>query len=371
LPVVGTLNGNVLVVVPGQVGADTAVTLTVRDAAGASTSAALTVKPAFLLPTAITITGNPACSSSGGTLCSGQNGTASVLVTGPAGAPLAGRQIRFDVVQGNFSFVSTSGQQLLPTLTVTSDQNGFAVVTLQVPANATTQIATLRATDVASGNAISSNFTIVAFNDGASVLSVSPTSVSVPGTPHDPPQCAIGIPVTFYVYGGTPPYTIAANLPTFVSIIGTPVPNSGGGFTVRANSCVDEVLTITDASGRFVNASFASVLGPNTPTGGGGGGTNCSFSPAPAGCPGVEPTNLSLTACTGAGSSTTASVTSTTAPVAAAPSGLTATITGSASPFTLTVTRASGSVSSPATVTVSAGSLSQDVSVTVSPPTCP
>jgi hypothetical protein len=371
LPVVGTLNGNVLVVVPGLVGADTAVTLTVRDATGASTSAALTVKPALLLPTSITITGNPACSSSGGTLCSGQNGTASVLLTGPAGAPLADRQIRFDAVQGNFSFVSAAGQQLVPTLTVATDQNGFAVVTLQVPVNATTQIATLRATDVASGNAISSNFTIVAFNDGASVLSVSPTSVSVPGSPHSPAQCAIGIPVTYYVYGGTPPYTIAANLPTFVSITGTPVANSGGGFTVRANSCVDEVLTITDASGRFVNASFASVLGPEAPTGGGTGGTDCSFSPTPAGCPTIASTTLSLTACTGAGSSATTSVTSTTVPVAAAPSGLTASITGSTSPFTLTVTRASGSVSSPATVTVSAGSLSQNVSVTVSPANCP
>ncbi len=371
LPVVGVLDGNTLVVTPGNVGADTPITLTVRDAQNQSVTAALTVKPALLLPNSITITGNPACSSSGGTLCSGQNGTASVLVTGPAGAPLAGRQIRFDVVQGNFSFVNTAGQQLVSSLAVTSDQNGFAVVQLQVPTSATTQIATIRATDVASGNAISSNFTIVAFNDGAAVLSVSPTSISVPGAPHDPPRCAIGIPVTYYVFGGTPPYTVAASLPTFVSITGTPVVNSGGGFTVRANACVDEVLTITDASGRFITASFASVLGPAATTGGGTGGTDCTFSPTPTGCPTVSPTTLSLTACTGAGASANAQVTSTSTPVAGAPSGLTALITGSTSPYTLTVTRASGTVSSPATVTVSAGSLSQNVSVTVSPTTCP
>jgi hypothetical protein len=370
LPVVGVLDGNTLVVTPGNVGADTPVTLTVRDAQNQSTTAAITVKPALLLPNAITVTGNTNCT--GATLCSGQNGTATVLVTGPAGAPLAGRNIRFDVVQGEFSIVSPApGEPLVPSLTTVSDQNGFATAKLSVPSSALTQIATIRATDLASGNTIATNFTIIAFKDGSQQLSVSPTSVSVPGSPHDPPQCAIGIPVTYYVYGGTPPYTVAASLPTFVSITGVPVASSGGGFTVRASACVDETLTITDASGRFVNASFASVLGPAATPGGGTGGTDCSFSPLPAGCPAVSPTALALTACTGTGSSATASVTSTTTPVAAAPAGLTATITGSASPFTLTVTRASGTVPSPATVTVSAGSLSQNVSVTVTPTTCP
>src|SRR5207249_5317857 len=83
LPVVGTLTGNTLVVVPGSVGADTAVTLSVRDAKGLTAAAAVTVKPALLLPASITITGNPNCGGSGATLCSGQDGTASVVVTGP------------------------------------------------------------------------------------------------------------------------------------------------------------------------------------------------------------------------------------------------------------------------------------------------
>lgn len=371
LPVVGTLDGNALVVVPSSVGADTDVTLSIRDASGQSASALLTVKPQLLLPTSITVTGNTNCGESGATLCSGQNGTASVLVTGPAGSPLAGRTVRFDVVQGTFSLVSPSaGQPLVQSLTAITDQNGFAVVTLQVPSSALTQIATIRATDVTSGDSISSNFTIVQFNNGSAVLSVSPTSVSIAGLPHDPPQCATGIPVTYYVFGGTPPYTVAANLPTLVSIIGSPIPVSGGGFTARPNGCVEETFTITDASGRFINATLASVLGPAATTGG-TGGTDCSFSPAPSGCPTVAPTTLSLTACTGVGSSATASVTSSSAPTSSAPAGLTATITGSSSPFTLTVTRAAGTISSPATVTVSSGSFSQTLSVNVSPVTCP
>lgn len=365
VPVAGTLNGNLLVVVPASVGADTAVSINVRDSTGKSASAALTVKPQLLLPTSITVTGNTNCGASGATLCSGQNGTASVLVTGPAGAPLPGRAVRFDVVQGDFALVSSAaGQPLVQSLTATTDQNGFAVVTLQVPAAAITQIATIRATDVTSGNSISSNFTIVAFNNGAAVLSVSPTSVSVPGFPHDPPQCAVGVPVTYYVYGGTPPYTVAADLATLVTITGSPVANSGGGFTARATGCVDpETFTITDASGRFITATLSSVLGPAATTGGTTSGDCATFSPANPACPSVAPSSLSLTTCAQVANATvTAGTTPLSAPSATA--GLTATLAGS----TLSVSRtsASGTPTTPASVQVNAGSFFQTVPVNLS-----
>ena len=169
---------------------------------------------------------------------------------------------------------------------------------------------------------------------------------------------------TYYVFGGTPPYTVAASLPTFVTITGSPIAASGGGFTARATACVDpETFTITDASGRFINATLSSILGPAETTG--GGGNNCSFSPPAPGCPTVNPAAVTLTACTGAGSSATVNVTSTTAPVVAATSGLSAPLSGSSSPYTVTITRTSGAALQPATVTVSAGSLSQTVSVTL------
>jgi hypothetical protein len=180
LPVVGTLTGNTLVVVPGSVGADTAVTLSIRDASGQTASAAVTVRPALLLPASITITGNPNCGASGATLCSGQDGTASVVLTGPAGAPLAGRQVRFDVVQGDFSISSTTpGQPLVQSLTVTTDQNGNATVRLVVPTTAATQIATIRATDVIGGSSVVGQFTIAQFVNGNSVLSIIPTGVAM------------------------------------------------------------------------------------------------------------------------------------------------------------------------------------------------
>jgi hypothetical protein len=255
LPVVGILDGNTLVVTPGNVGADTPVTLTVRDAQNQSTTAALTVKPALLLPASITITGNPNCGAApGAQLCSGQDGTASVQVLGPAGAPLPGREVRFDVVQGNFALSSTApGQPLVSSLTVTSDQNGNATVRIVVPNNAATQIATIRATDVTSGSSVVGQFTIAQFVDGNSVLSVIPTGTTTFTGP-DNAHCSAGASATFYIFGGTPPYTVATNFPGAVNISGTPVQRSGGGFTITTNGTCFENLTfaITDATGRVL-----------------------------------------------------------------------------------------------------------------------
>jgi hypothetical protein len=252
LPIVGTLNGNVLVVVPGSVGADTSVTLTVRDAAGTSTSAAVTVRPAFLLPASITITGNPNCGSSGADLCSGQDGTASVTVTGPAGAPLAGRDVRFDVVQGTYSISSTApGQPLVQSLIVTTDQNGNATVRLVVPTTAATQIATIRATDITSGSSVVGQFTIAQFINGNSVLSVIPTGTTTFTGP-DTAHCSGGASASFFIFGGTPPYTVATNFPSAITISGAPVQRSGGSFTITTNGTCFTNLTfaITDAAGR-------------------------------------------------------------------------------------------------------------------------
>jgi hypothetical protein len=254
LPVVGTLQGNTLVVVPGAVGNDTTVTMTVRDSAGQSTAANVTVRPALLLPTSITITGNPNCGSAGADLCSGQDGLASVKVLGPGGAPLAGRPVRFDVVQGDFGLSSTApGQPVVQSLTVDTDQNGNAAVRLVVPSTAATQIATIRATDVTAGSSVVGQFTISQFVNGNSVLSVIPTGTTTFKGP-DTQTCSAGASATFYVFGGTPPYTIATNFPQAISISGNPVQRSGGGFTITTNGTCFSGLTfaITDATGRVL-----------------------------------------------------------------------------------------------------------------------
>ena len=252
LPVVGTLNGNTLVVVPGPVGADTAVTMSVRDSSGQSATASVTVKPALLLPASITITGNPNCGSAGADLCSGQDGLATVQVLGPGGAPLAGRPVRFDVVQGDFGLSSTApGQPVVSSLTVNTDQNGNAAVRLVVPATAATQVATIRATDVTGGSSVVGQFTIAQFINGNSVLSVIPTGTTTFTGP-DTAHCASGTSASFFIFGGTPPYTVATNFPQVLTISGAPVQRSGGAFVVTTNGTCFENATfaITDATGR-------------------------------------------------------------------------------------------------------------------------
>ncbi|MGH8803009.1 MAG: hypothetical protein ACREX6_12025, partial [Casimicrobiaceae bacterium] len=109
LSVPSNASGTSLVVLPGNVAAATSVSYTVTDTLGRQITPSFTVNPSLLLPASITITGNPNCAASGATLCSGQDGTASVTVTGPGGAALANRAVQFDVVQGNFTISPPGG----------------------------------------------------------------------------------------------------------------------------------------------------------------------------------------------------------------------------------------------------------------------
>jgi len=354
LPVVGTLNGNTLVVVPGNVGADTTVTMSVRDAAGQATAATVTVRPALLLPTSITITGNPNCGSSGADLCSGQDGLASVQVLGPGGAPLAGRPVRFDVVQGDFAISSTApGQPVVQSVTVNTDQNGNAAVRLVVPPTAATQVATVRATDVTSGSSVVGQFTISQFINGNSVLSVIPTGVTTFTGP-DTQTCSSGASATFYVFGGTPPYTIATNFPTAISITGNPVQRSGGGFTITTNGTCLTGLTfaITDAAGR-------TLLTPPT-------ATNAFGTAAPAPAPILlTPNSIGPVACTASTTTVTqigqilATGGTGTFVVAVSPA---ATNAGTGGPVTATAAGGQITVSIPTTATTAHGDFSINVS---------
>jgi hypothetical protein len=112
-------------------------------------------------------------------------------------------------------------------------------------------VATLRATDVTSGSSVVGQFTIAQFINGNSVLSVIPTGTTTFTGP-DTAHCSSGASATFYVFGGSPPYTIATNFPQAVSITGNPVLRSGGGFTITTNGVCFTGLTfaITDAAGR-------------------------------------------------------------------------------------------------------------------------
>ncbi|MET0442254.1 MAG: hypothetical protein ABW071_09750, partial [Casimicrobiaceae bacterium] len=224
-------SGNTVSLLANTVTADTTVTLTVRDAAGQSVPVTATVKPSLLLPASITITGNPVCGGSNATLCSGQDGIATVVVAGGGGGTIAGRSVRFDVVLGTFSLVAANSTAPAQSVTVQTDQNGLAAVTLRVPVAAPTQFATLRATDLATGSNVLSQFTIAQYINGNSVLSVIPTGTTT-FTGDDTEHCADSGIAAFYIFGGTPPYIVRTNFPTAVMIAGSPVPVSGGSFQI-------------------------------------------------------------------------------------------------------------------------------------------
>ncbi|TMG95810.1 MAG: hypothetical protein E6H71_12195 [Betaproteobacteria bacterium] len=267
LPVPSTVS-TTIPLLPATVATDQTVTITIRDARGNQVDVPVTVHPSLLLPASITIIGNPVCGGSGAQLCSGQDGTATVKVAGAAGAPLAGRQIKFDVVLGDFSLIAANSATPAQTVTVMTDQNGVAAVTIRVPASAITQFGTIRATDVATGSSVIGQFTIAQFVNGSTVLTVIPTGVTTFTGP-DTAHCASGGIAAFYIFGGTPPYTVQTNFPTALTLTGVPVLTSGGSFLVSpTGGCfTGATFAITDAAGRLLlnPPTVDNVLGTAAP----------------------------------------------------------------------------------------------------------
>ncbi len=231
-------------------GVDETVTLTIQDATGQRVTVPVTVKPSTLFPASITIAGNASCGTTGVTLCAGQEGTATITLNTPTGAPAVGHSVRFDVVLGTFSLIATNSAVPAQSVTVQTDQNGVAAVTIRVPIDAPTQFATIRATDVASGSSVVGQFTIA-----SSALSVIPTGKTTFTGP-DKQTCSSGATATWYIFGGNPPYTVQPHFPTAVTVVGSPVLQRGGSFSVITNgTCfTDLTFAISDANGNLANS---------------------------------------------------------------------------------------------------------------------
>jgi hypothetical protein len=272
LPVARTVVGDQILLAPANVDADTSVTVTVTDSSAVSVTATITVKPAPLLNT-LTITPTPASPGvgCGSAVCAGQTASVTVKVRNVAGAGIQGRVVRFENVQGNYQFL-TNGPGLPETLansiTVTTGQDGLAVVRVKADVNAPTQVALIRATELATGNVLNSSFVIAQFTDGTGTLTAIPTTWTVTGP--NVANCAANTPVTYYIFGGTPPYRIQSTLPNFANIIPTLVQTNGGGFTAITTGTVcspspGASITITDATGRTISVSLINALGTGNP----------------------------------------------------------------------------------------------------------
>ncbi len=190
------------------------------------------------------------------------SGRRSVTVTGPGGVPVPGRQVRFDVVDGDFAIQSNNpGAPLVPTLTVVSDGNGVATVFIQANLGAPTQPATIRATELTTGNQVNGQFTIVQ----QTALSVLPPDATI--TAPDNTGCINGFSVVYTVFGGTPPYSASSSIPNGVTILnGVNIPYGGAFTALTTGLCVNPAtIVIVDATGQTTTATLHNLLGPVPP----------------------------------------------------------------------------------------------------------
>jgi hypothetical protein len=264
LPVGASVTNGTIVLLPANVLADTAVLITAQDSAGTKATATVTVKPAPIFNTLTITPASAACGAN--TICSGQTATASVTVTGAGGVGIPNRQVRFDVVSGAFAIQSNDpANPLVSTLTVVSDQFGVARVIIQASANAPTQPALLRATELTTGNQQTAQFTIVQTINGSAVLSVVPATATITGAFTG--ECSTGFRIDYYIYGGTPPYTVVSTFPTAVTLLNSTVLAPGLPFTVITNgTCVNPlVFSIRDAIGLQTTATLLNLPGTTAP----------------------------------------------------------------------------------------------------------
>jgi hypothetical protein len=264
LPIAASVTNGTVVLLPADVLANTAVVITATDSVGAKGSATVTVNPAPIFNTLSVKPNSEACGANA--VCSGQTATASVTVTGPGGVGIPNRQVKFDVVAGAYAIESSDpANPLVSTLTVVSDQFGVAQAILQATPDAFTQPALLRATELTTGNQQTAQFTIVQTINGAAVLSVVPSSATITGP--DNVTCSSGFRIDYYIYGGTPPYTVVSTFPNSVTLINSTVLASGQPFTAITNgACVNPLtFSIRDANGLQTTATLINNPGTTAP----------------------------------------------------------------------------------------------------------
>lgn len=265
LPVPLNVSGDTLVLVanPVAVGGDVPVSLTISDQSGQVTIANVTVRYAPLFENGLTVT--PSSGQCGQNLCDGGTAGVRAVATGIGGAPLPGRQIRFDVVYGPISILTNNpAQPNSATLTVVTDNAGVAEIQIQSVASAITQQAQMRATDVATGQQQIANF-VVERTTSTNNLSVTPSNAAITTLYND--SCSSGFRVDYFIYGGTPPYTVNSTFPNAVTLTPSIVPASGSPFRVTTNgTCVDPVVfTIVDAAGKTTSATLSNRPGTQNP----------------------------------------------------------------------------------------------------------
>ena len=285
VPVSGNLTGRSLTVIPNPVVTETTLTLTARDT-GTTTPATVTllVRPGTV-NNAITITpGSSACAPA---ICSGGDAVVSAVLS-QGDIPLPARGVRFEVISGDFRFItSPAGAPETTALSVTTitDETGTARARLRALNTAPNQTGILQVTDLGSGAFQRTTIFIAQTSAAESGYFAIPDSVTFTGPRVD--QCASGgLSADVFVFGGTPPYTVSNPAPAAFVISPTVLTRSGASFRVTPTGvCVDPGLPIavTDAVGRTISVTVANRPGT---------------APVPPPDFNVAPTSVTLNSCT-------------------------------------------------------------------------
>jgi hypothetical protein len=293
VPVAGPLTGNTFTVAPGQVAADTQVTLTVRDNAGSlPATATLTVKPRTI-NNSVTVTPSSSQAASCGTaVCSGGDAQVSATLS-QAGVPLTNRSVRFDVVSGDIGIITSAPgdpEQTALTVTTASDSTGTARIRIRVSATAASQTALLRITDISSGFTQTTAVTIAPSTNAA--LNAQPDTIRFTGP--NSTTCSLNGTANVIVFGGLPPYQLTQAAGYVISPL--TIPTSGGQFQITATGQCSQTQTngttvipigspiaIVDAAGATKTVTVFNTPAPATPT------SNTPLS--------VQPTSVTLDSC--------------------------------------------------------------------------
>ena len=260
LPLAGSFSGSQLTVIPQEVAADTAVTLTIRDTGTAApVNATLTVKPRTV-SNVVTVT--PSASQAavcGSAVCAGGDAEVKVAIA-RNGVPLLSREVRFDVVSGDFRIINSAPgapETLALSGTTLTDGSGVARIRVRALNDATSQTALLQITDVAGGSFQRTSFAIAPSSNAP--LNAQPSTISFRSTVGG--QCPNNITADVIVFGGRPPYSITQPGPFTVSP--TLVTQNGGRFSVTAKGqCSDgSPIAIVDNAGATVTVT-ASASAP-------------------------------------------------------------------------------------------------------------
>lgn len=242
---------------------DTTVTLTITDANNTQLKVVITVKPSSL-NNSLTVT-NP--------LEAGKQGSASVRATTITGGPVSGHRIHFRVMDqgaaygfvcnpspgvGDCKVIETDASGRVISVETITDQNGDAFAVTRADVGATTQYATISATDMTTGQVLREQFVIsglalaalpasatwnigtgngdlVFDSNGVDNVAGNADDETSGGCDPVPANGNTNATTGFYIYGGTPPYTITSTTPSVAGLSSTSTGTFSGTTTVSTS----------------------------------------------------------------------------------------------------------------------------------------